>query len=47
MKKKSGNNYFRRILPRHLPARSLLWTAGMVIVIIWLMYYLNKIVSTG
>ncbi len=40
-------HYFRRIIDRKRPARSLGMTIGLLAIIIWLIYYLMKIAETG
>ncbi|HJL62833.1 MAG TPA: hypothetical protein QGH36_01335 [Candidatus Marinimicrobia bacterium] len=47
MIKDDDNQYFRKIIDRKRPARSLLRTIALLGVILWLMFYLMKIASVG
>lgn len=47
MRRVQNSRLFRKMLPRKRLGRSLLWTIGMAIVIVWLIQYLNKIAATG
>jgi len=38
-------SYFRRLIPRRLPKRSFLWLIVMLIAILLLIMYLQRIVS--
>jgi hypothetical protein len=47
MIKDDDNQYFRKIIDRKRPARSLFRTIVLLGVILWLMFYLMKIASVG
>jgi hypothetical protein len=42
-----SNQYFRKIIDRKRPTRSLFRTIVLIGIIIWLMYYLMKIANVG
>jgi len=42
-----NNHYFKRIIDRKRPARSLGRTIALLVIVIWLIYYLMKISGTG
>lgn len=47
MIRESEQHFFKRIIDRRKPARSLIWTIGLLAMVLFVIYYLSKVAQAG
>jgi len=47
MIRENEHHYFKRLIHRRKPARSLFWTIGLLAVVLFIIYYLRQIAEVG